>query len=287
MSPQSVWQWRCLPALWTGSKWSLRSWPRPGRSTTGTNTEEPNTFSATGSKRTGESSELGSPELRKFSWRPDRFVPLLCAQQSLRSPFPTNQSLPIENVTGGETVGFRVSVLAPGFWGVRNSRSWGPQWLSWRRPPLFSHWLKPLPPCWAAADRRVLVEAAGFSLRALKDQISYFGFPDQKRTNKTHPNKQKIKTSAILRIKNPPTPPPGPTRYNVPTGFFQMVGSDHWFALPLDSQLDCGAKKKVSFEWRRIFAFIFWDGWPPTPWLLSLKKQWEHPEDPLGFVALW
>lgn len=47
--------------------------------------------------------------------------------QSPQRPFPRNQSLPIEKVTGCKTVGFRISILAPGFWGVGNSRSWAPQ----------------------------------------------------------------------------------------------------------------------------------------------------------------
>lgn len=70
-------------------------------------------------------------------------------------------------------------------------------------------------------------------LRSLKRSGFLFWIPRPKTNKQPPPNKNKSKQNkSVLEDKEPtdPPPPPGPTQYNVPIGFFQMVGSDHWFA---------------------------------------------------------
>lgn len=127
---------------------------------------------------------------------------------------------------------------------------------------MFKYWLKTL----VLLAGPLLIRGCWLTqlilFQRLKRSSFQFWIPRPKTNKQTKSPQRKTnqsKTRATLRIKNQPTPPPGPTRYNVPTGSFHMVGSDHWMAPTLNTQLDCRTQKKVSSGQKDSFAFIFWD----------------------------
>lgn len=137
----------------------------------------------------------------------------------------------------------------------------------------------------------MLVEAADFSVRILKGQIFYVGFPYQNKQIPPSPQQKQIKTRVTRRTKNQTPPPPGPATHSVPAGLFIYLFLDGWFQSlacphPGYSARWQGKDERLANE-KTLLPLFPGTADAQHPYFLFLKQQREYSTDLLGCVAVW